>query len=53
MKTKPIVRLVPRSDDGGGIYAVRNEELRRENSCLKTLVVQLSAIIAKDVAAQK
>lgn len=31
----------------------RNEELRRENSRLKTLVVQLSAIIAKNVAASK
>ncbi|HEY0223981.1 MAG TPA: hypothetical protein VGC38_05655 [Pseudolabrys sp.] len=34
-------------------YAARNEALRQENARLKDLVVQLSAIVAKYVAARK
>jgi hypothetical protein len=51
MKPTPNVRLVPQSDDSGS--TARNEGLRHENLRLKTLVVQLSAIIAKNAAAQK
>lgn len=33
-------------------YAARNDALRQENTRLKELVVKLSAIIVKNVAAQ-
>lgn len=53
MNVEPHVRLVPQTDTSATTYAARNEGLRQENLLLKAQVVQLSAIIAKNVASQK
>jgi hypothetical protein len=51
MTSKP-VRQITLSENVAS-YAARNETLRQENASLKDLVVKLSAIIVKNVAAQK
>jgi hypothetical protein len=54
MTTEPDSHSISLAASSNGTnYFSRNEGLRQENARLKDLVVQLSAIVAKYVAAQK
>ena len=53
MTAKTETPLVPRFDSNGRTSYAAAAELREENARLKGLVAQLSAIIAKNVVAQK